>query len=187
LSYKPKEKPGMMFYHAWYSMLEQLPADDFKFLVLAALHYSETGESPAEIPQRIAPTYALLQAMADLDTARYEKTRGQNSDKGKKSAELRARQRELTTVSHSQPRSAIVNYGQPRSTESTNTVQYSTVHSIAPPPQASGRGAYGEAVGGAMLENEKTLDIYPNAPQATLMAGLQGIGEEGETNEQYPF
>jgi hypothetical protein len=88
----------MIFYHAWYSMLERLSADDVKFLVLAALHYSKTGESPAEIPQSVAPTYALLQEQADIDGAKYEEKRGYSSLGGQVSAERRARQRQLTAV-----------------------------------------------------------------------------------------
>jgi cbb3-type cytochrome oxidase cytochrome c subunit len=79
-------------------MLERLSADDVKFLVLAALHYSKTGESPAEIPQSVAPTYALLQEQADIDTAKYEEKRESNRQAGLISAERRTQQRELTVA-----------------------------------------------------------------------------------------
>ena len=83
------KRPGMVLYHDKYRALSALSDHDFRLVIDALMHYSETGEQ-TEIEGYLGAIYQLLAAKLDEDIARYDRTVEARREAGRKGGYAKA-------------------------------------------------------------------------------------------------
>ena len=105
--YERRTRPGWMLYHENLPMLEALPPEDVKALIVALMRYSIALANDEPPPDFSIVASPMVQAICLLIAPKIERDDSLYKTKCERSALNRSRQK-VTAVDHGQPKLALV-------------------------------------------------------------------------------
>ena len=146
-----KGKPGVIFYTEWLGLIKAVGNENAGILLIAALHYTETGEIPAEFDNQIVSAiWDIMRSAFDADTdqylakcdaggyAAYQRTHKESALSFEEWKERYGSQRSSTNVDQRQPTSTNVDkyntieHKDNREEENNNKIEHIEKSSLQP-------------------------------------------------------
>ena len=183
--YERRTRPGWMLYHENLPMLEALPPEDVKALIVALTRYSIALANDEPPPNFSSVASPMAQAICLLIAPKIERDDSLYKTKCEKSALNRSKQK-VTAVDHGQPELTKADSGRATITGTlTVTETGAEAGASSETPAAADRNPSGDC-GGLLQEAERRArSKHDNASELDIQRELRDLQRAGELARTY--
>ena len=183
--YERRTRPGWMLYHENLPMLEALPPEDVKALIVALTRYSIALANDEPPPNFSSVASPMAQAICLLIAPKIDRDDSLYKTKCEKSALNRSKQK-VTAVDHGQPELTKADSGRATITGTpTVTETGAEAGASSETPAAADRNPSGDC-GGLLQEAERRArSKHDNASELDIQRELRDLQRAGELARTY--